>query len=516
MESKVNLSLNRKRTLILTCFVLVKLLLQWLFINTSYDLQRDEYLYLDQANHLAWGYLSVPPFISWISLVIHYLGNGLFWVRFFPALFGVLTLVVVWKTIEELRGNLFALVLGSTCILFSCLLRLNQLYQPNSLDVLGWTSFCLAIIKYLNSGNAKWLYVGAVVFALAFLNKYNIFFLLMGMLPAVLISKKRRYFFRKEVLFAIGLGSIILLPNLIWQVQNHFPVVHHMKVLADTQLVNVNRADFLKDQVFFFTGAFFVLVFGLYALLFYVPFDNYKLFFRTFLFTLAIFVYFRAKSYYSIGLYPVYIAFGSVFLGETLNGGWKTIFRPVLIGVPILVYVLYFNVSFSLKSPSYILSHRADYQRAGLLRWEDGKDHPLPQDFADMLGWKELALTVDSIYMQLPDHEKTLILCDNYGEAGAINYYAKHIGNSAVSFNADYINWINLDNKFVNLIRIKEAENSGNEIQTSSPFFQNAANAGSVKDVNAREFGTSIFLFKNAKVDIRPRIEKEIAKTKSE
>ena len=29
-------------------------------------------------------------------------------------------------------------------------------------------------------------------------------------------------------------------------------------------------------------------------------------------------------------------------------------------------------------------------QKLGLLRWEDSKDHLLPQDFADMLGWKKL------------------------------------------------------------------------------------------------------------------------------
>src|SRR5690606_234240 len=97
---------------------------------------RDEYLHLDLGQHLAWSYLSVPPVTSWISYIIYLLGNSIFWVKFFPALFGALTILVIWKTIEELKGNLFALVLGATCILFSALLRLNTLYQPNSLDVL--------------------------------------------------------------------------------------------------------------------------------------------------------------------------------------------------------------------------------------------------------------------------------------------------------------------------------------------------------------------------------------------
>lgn len=130
----------KKKTLILVGFIFLKFLLQYILISPEYDLQRDEYLYLDQAHHLAWGYLSVPPVTSWISSVIYLLGNSVFWVKFFPSLFGALTILVVWKTIEELKGNLFALILGATCILFSTLLRINTLYQPNSLDVLSCTA----------------------------------------------------------------------------------------------------------------------------------------------------------------------------------------------------------------------------------------------------------------------------------------------------------------------------------------------------------------------------------------
>jgi hypothetical protein len=56
-----------------------------------------------------------------------------------------------------------------------------------------------------------------------------------------------------------------------------------------------------------------VIISGLYALLFYKPFQKYKVFFWSFVFTLAVFIFFKAKDYYVIGLYPIYIAFGSVF-----------------------------------------------------------------------------------------------------------------------------------------------------------------------------------------------------------
>src|SRR5450432_1510617 len=91
-----------------------------------------------------------------------------------------------------------------------------------------------------------------------------------------------------------------------------------------------------------------------------------------------------------------------------------------------------------------------------------------------MLGWKELAYKVDSIYSKFPKEEQTLILCDNYGEAGAINYYARNINHTAVSFNADYINWFNLNTRYDNLIRVKENDEKENELKTSSPFFDSA------------------------------------------
>src|SRR5260221_12492070 len=86
-----------KKAMILACFIIIKFLLQYFLINPEYDLQRDEYLYLDQANHLAWGYSSVPPVTSWISNIVFYLGNTIFWVRFFPSLFVELTIALVWK-----------------------------------------------------------------------------------------------------------------------------------------------------------------------------------------------------------------------------------------------------------------------------------------------------------------------------------------------------------------------------------------------------------------------------------
>ncbi len=498
-----------KKTLILLGFTLLKFLLQYFLLSSEYDLHRDEYLHLDQANHLAWGFQSVPPFTSWVSYLILLLGNSIFWIKFFPALFGTLTIFVVWKAIEELNGNLFALILGATCVLLSALLRLNTLYQPNSFDVLSWTTFYFILIKYFKTENTKWLFVGASVLAFGFLNKYNIVFLLIGLIPSILLTKQRKVFVKKEFYFSILLGLFIIFPNLIWQYKNSFPVIHHLKELADTQLVNVDSVGFLKSQLLFYIGSLVVIFSSIYALLFYKPFYNYRLFFFSIIFTLFTFLYFKAKDYYAIGLYPIYIAFGSVFLADVFKDGWKKYFQPAMIAIPIILFIPIYKVAFPNKSPQYIIQHSEKYKKFGMLRWEDGKDHELPQDFADMLGWKELAYKVDSVFSTFPNKEQTLILCDNYGQAGAINYYTKQ-NIKAVSFNADYINWFNLTKKYVNLIRIKESNETEVELKETSPFFETSSIAGYVTNKYSREFGTSIFAFIGTKIDINKRIKAEI------
>jgi Dolichyl-phosphate-mannose-protein mannosyltransferase len=504
-----------KKGIILTCFIVAKFLLQYLLYNPAYDLHRDEYFYLDQGNHLAWGYLSVPPVTSWISRVIAYFGNTIFWIRFFPALFGALTLVIVWKAIEELQGRLFSLILGASCILLSCLLRVNALYQQNSLDVLAWTTFYFVLIKYINTQKATWPVIGAIVFAIGFLNKYNFLFLLCGLVPAVLLSRQRKVFAKKEIILSVLLALLLILPNLVWQVNNHFPVYYHMKELTERQLVNVNRLDFLKEQLFNFIGSFLVILLGVYSLAFYAPFKRYSFFVLAMIFTLSVFVYLRAKGYYAIGLYPIYISFGSVFVAEMLKDGRKRYLQFIFAAIPVLIFVLFFQVFFSNQSPAYIIKNNIAYKKLGALRWEDGKDHLLPQDNADMLGWKELAYIVDSIYSTFPKGEQTLILCDNYGQAGAINYYAKNISHTAVSFHADYINWFNLNMRFDNLIRVKQDDRKENELTTSGPFFSSALIAGSITNPLAREYGTTVFVFEKARIDIRNRIIQEIEKTKS-
>ena len=500
-----------KKHFILSGFVLLKFLLHYFLISPEYDLHCDEFLHLDQAHHLAWGYLSVPPFTSWISWLISLLGGSVFWVKFFPGLFGALTIVVVWKAVEELEGSLYALILSAMGVLFSTLLRINLLYQPNSFDILCWTSFYFIIIKYFKTEKTKWLYIAAIVFSTGFLNKYNILFLIIGLLPAILLTQHRKVFVKRDLYFAMSLGLLLVSPNLLWQYKNDFPVFQHLNELTNTQLVHVPRTGFLKAQLLFYIGSLPVILVALYALLFYKPFEKQRTFFGSIIFTLMVFMYFRAKPYYAMGLYPIYISFGSVFLGNILQNGWKKYLQPVFILLPVLFFIWMYDFAFLNKTPEYIVNHPQKYRKYGLLRGDDGEEHLLPQDYESMIGWKALAMKIDSICSELPDLEHTFILCDDYEQAGAINYYTKNKKVTAHSYHADYINWIPLDKKITDAILVKRASNDkAEDRQKEVPLFDSVYLAAQRINPYAKEDTISIYVLKGAKVDVNEIIKDDI------
>jgi hypothetical protein len=500
----------KKGTIILLTFIIFKIILQYILVNPVYELHRDEFLHLDQAKHLAWGFHSVPPFTSWISWLIFQLGNSIFWIKFFPALFGALTILVVWKTIETLKGSLFACILASTALLFSVLLRINILYQPNSLDILCWTLIYYTLIRYIQTNNAKWLYFLAISFAIGFLNKYNIAFCLLGLLPAIILSKQRNIFKKPEFYFSIILAFTLISPNIIWQIENDFPVLKHMKELAETQLIHVNRMDFLKEQLFFFIGSIFILIAGLISLFSYTKFKPYRLLFFSYIFTIAIFIFLKAKDYYAIGLYPILFAFGAVYLSELLQQGWKFYLRYLMIGIILLFTIPLIKTALPIYTPQKYVQFAKEKKPFSEHTWEDGKKHFISQDFADMLGWKELASKVDSIYSTISDKEHILILCDNYGEAGAINYYTKINGLKADAFSTDYDKWLNLDKEIKTVIRVKEVKNLA-DIRDLS-IFNNVAEVAKIENEFAREKGTTILLLSEPKIDLAKVLREERAK----
>jgi len=423
---------------IISGLALAKLMVHLLTMH-NFELHRDAYLYYAQSQHLAWGYFSVPPFVAftgWLGTTLW--GNTVFALRIFPALIGAVNVLIIGMAVRELGGRKAAILLAGLAYLLSpSYLHTNSLFQPVCFDHFFWLLSSLFILKMIHRDDPKmWPWLG-VAFGLGFLNKYSIVFLIAAFGLALLISRHRRLFLSKYFLIALAAGLVMISPNLLWQYQNQWPVWAHMKELHETQLVHVQRSGFVLDQ-FLMNGQALLLWVGAVLFLFFLKKEKqYQVFSWIFLLVIALLMAGSGKSYYTLGIYPILFAFGGYLTEKYVH---KYIIPATTLLVVNMCVSLYVSLSFD--GIPFITFEKA--LNKGFYRWEDGAYHDLPQDMADMTGWKELGQKVAAVYLQLDENARGNcdIFCDNYGQAGAVMFYGKkyHLP-QPISLNDSFVFW---------------------------------------------------------------------------
>src|SRR6201987_1413482 len=102
---------RNRLTIILYLLAILKIVIPYLLQDNFYEPHRDEFLYLAEGHHVAWGFMEVPPLLSVFAWLIHVLGDGMFWIKLVPSLFGAATFIVAGKIVQSLGGKGFALIL---------------------------------------------------------------------------------------------------------------------------------------------------------------------------------------------------------------------------------------------------------------------------------------------------------------------------------------------------------------------------------------------------------------------
>ena len=497
------------RALYLLAFL--KFILPFILQSNFYEPHRDEFLYIAEGSHLAWGFIEVPPMISLFAALIKLLGNDFFWIKFWPALFGSFTFLIVGKMILSLGGRSFALFLGFLPFIFGAYLRVHFLFQPNFLEIFFWTLMAYSIFRFIQSGHNHWLYVFGIAVGFGMLSKYSVLFFVFSLLMGLLLTKHRKIFLNRHLYISGLLAFLIFLPNLWWQFDHHFPVFVHMKELQRTQLRYINPLDFLTDQILMNLPCVFIWIAGLYFVIFKQA-GKYRVFSLAFLWVMIVLIYFQGKNYYSLGVYPVLFAFGAYQLERFVaqhSNRWKYAFIviPFVLGIPLIPLLL------PVASPKRLADYyeKTHLEKTGLLKWEDLKNHPLPQDFADMLGWKEIAEKTARAYSTLSAEEKrnTIIFADNYGQVGAINYYRSDYDLPvAYSDNASFLYWLPDSLHIDNIVLITDDHE---EMQHDFlKDFSSVKLYDSITNIYARERGSLIIVLKGANEKMNQMFQKKI------
>jgi 4-amino-4-deoxy-L-arabinose transferase-like glycosyltransferase len=490
--------MQKKSWLIIIAFAILKFLVPFLFIHPAFQLHRDEYLYLADADHLDWGYIEMPPLLAFLGFISKLLGGSLYTVYLWGGLFGAATMVLIGKTVLQLKGDLYAVFIACLGFLCSGFLRLYALFQPNLLDVFFWTLSAYSIICLIQTNHKRYLYFIGITFGLGILSKYTIFFFIIAFGVSVLLTLLRKWLLNKHFYFAMLLGLLIALPNFLWQYHHHFPVVHHMQLLKERLLDNVSARDFLVDQLLITLPSFFIWMMGLWYLFFNKKGRQYIAVGIIYLTVILLLLYFKGKGYYAAGLYPIMLAIGAYQLSNSIQN-YKIKIVQYLVPIVILFLVArIFPVVMPYLSPNdlAIKYTKIPIQKTGALKWEDGENHPLPQDFADMLGWEEMAQKTARVYHQLPDsiQQKTMVYGDNYGEAGALAFYKKKYHLPEIySDDASFAFWLPSTFKSQYFLFATHYLPDKNDIFFK--HFKTVEIKDSVTEKYAREYGAKIILY---------------------
>jgi hypothetical protein len=499
-------------------FVFIKIGLNLLAIS-HFGFHRDEFLHLVLADHLAWGYKEVPPFIALLAkITITVFGNSVFAARIFPTIAGGLIIWLTGLITVGLGGKRFAIALACLALIFSPgFAASDYLFQPVVFDQLWWVLAVWLLVKYSNTSAVKYLYFLGLIVGIGMLTKYSMAFFTFSLLFGILISKQRKMLYSKHILGAAALAILIWLPNIIWQFQHHLPVITHMTTLQREQLDYLKPSDFIKQELMVNGIALFLWITGFIFLLFSFRLHKFQFMAISFVLIFSFLLFMHGKSYYLFGAFPMLFAAGGFGFerwlktsGYTLRGLTIAIFTlPNLILFPIVLPVLPLNATVAIFK--YMNDHTTALRAA--VTWEDHKMHATTQDYADMLGWKEMAANVARAWQSLsPGQQKhTIIYADNYGEAGALHHFHKQYKfPDVISLNSSFALWApdSINTQYI----IYVDEDKGAKIDTFKSAMESYRMIGQVTNPLAREKGTAIFIMVHPGAALNERYMKELAR----
>ena len=404
------------------------------YLNNRYDFFRDEFNYLACARHLAWGYVDQPPLIPWFArLSLATLGDSLRAIRFLPALFMSLTVLLTAQIARELGGRAFALICAAaTVIAAPQYLNDGALLTTNCLEPLLWTG-CVyfAILAAKHDEPRHWLWFG-VVAGIGMQEKYSIAVFGFAIVVGLLLTEQRRVF-RNKWIWLGGLAAfLIFLPNLLWNIHYDFPFVQLMhNIKAEGRDVVLSPLEYFLQQCLLLQPIVAPLwIAGLLALMIWRPFRPYRFLGWAYIVCLTVFIVLHGKNYYLAPIYPMLLAAGAVIFERALDRpklGWL---KPVSVIVilaggawiaPVAMPVLPVDKYLAYQEKLPFKVPRSEHSHVAAA---------LPQHFADQFGWHEIVSEVVDAWNRIPPAERADcgIFAQDYGAAGAIDWYGPAYG----------------------------------------------------------------------------------------
>jgi len=410
----------------------------------GYGFHRDELLYLAMGDHLDLFRMQFPPVIALLAEFARLLPlNLLLAVHLVSGTAAAVAIVLTARIAGRLGGAASAQALAALAVLSTpFVLRAGSMLQPVIFEYLWWTVGALALVSLLAGADRRWWLALGAIAGLGVSTKFTTAVFGLAALLAVLASPLRRDLAGRWPWMGLGLAILLASPAVAGQAAWGWPFLAQIEVLRQSQLERVTPTAFLTGQLLIAFAAAPLLVLGAVAL--WVPPLGSR--FRpagVYAFAAAgIFLVTGGKDYYLAPIHPLLIA-----AGATALLAWTSARQVVAVGFGVWLavggaIVLPAGIPILRPKPTAAWLARIGITRAVTTNY--GEILPLPQDYADMLGWREQVAAVAGVYYGLDPSERarTSIVGGNYGRAGALAVYHEGFGLPyPISRHGDFYHW---------------------------------------------------------------------------
>ncbi len=397
----------------------------------GYGVFRDELYYIVCGRHLAWGYVEHPPMVAAVAAAVRALfGESWVALRIVSAAAFAATVLLVGDTARVLGGGRFgrclAQALAATAPVY---LSIFSIYSMNALDILVWAGLARIMAAVLGGGDPRlWLAFGGLAGA-GLLTKIDVGLLGTGLAVGIVVSRRFDLLRNRWIWIGGAVAGVLFAPHVFWQVSHGFPTREFVANAQQGKIARLSPLGFVGAQLMLVGPVAFLLGFaGMAWLLVARRAGRFRALGWAALVVLAVFALSISKPYYYSPAWTILFPAAGVAVEAWSVGRFERVVR-----VAASVLVLAILVAAPLAKPLISEDHYVRYAAAlGITPGSDENQRlgRLQQFFADMHGWEDMAKTVAKVAAALPpeDRAKACFYGQNYGEAGAIDYFGPGLG----------------------------------------------------------------------------------------
>lgn len=393
-----------------------------IFALNNYGFFRDELYFIICGRHPALGYVDQPPLIPLIAAFTQSSGENLWLLRIVPALMQSGAVFAACAIVRLQGGGRAAEVLAGIAVgLAPEILGIDATLNTTSIEPLTFTLVVYAMLRAIVRDQPRWWIVAGVVAGVSLEAKYTIAFWALALVISLAACGPRAPFARRDFWLGVLACVAIAAPSVIWQAAHGFPFLELLRNGAHGKNVDLGPAAYLVQQILIYTpfaaplwaSGIVALVWqtrtrfiGIAAVLMY-----------------ALFIALHAKDYYQVGIYPVLFTAGAVAIERLARRIAFAYAGLIATGALLLV-----PLATPLLPERTFIAYRTNVLGALHLVPRESEHHAqgaLPQYFADMHGWRELADRVAYAERTLSADERAgaAVFGQNYGEAAAVDFF---------------------------------------------------------------------------------------------